>query len=128
MHIRRDLSSSGRPQRRGPAASLPCAGGVGGAAGQPQQQQAGANPGELRLPQGQKLRPAIAGREGRAFYQNGKHLDRRHGAERLAKEKNLKQREVKFNSDEYFALLAKYRRSGVVRSGTEVDVMLETNW
>jgi hypothetical protein len=62
---------------------------------------------------------------GRAFYQNGNTWTDATAQERLAKDKNLKQRQVKFNSDEYFALLAKYPDAAAWFSlGNEVDVML----
>jgi Ca-activated chloride channel family protein len=63
--------------------------------------------------------------KGRAFYQNGNTWTDATAQERLAKDKNLKQRQVKFNSDEYFALLAKYPEAAAWFSlGNEVDVML----
>ena len=63
--------------------------------------------------------------KGRAFYQNGNTWTDATAQERLAKDKNLKQRQVKFNSDEYFALLTKYPEAAAWFSlGNEVDVML----
>jgi Ca-activated chloride channel homolog len=96
----------------------------GGLASQPQQ-QAGANPENYGYRKAQNYTQQARVVKGRAFYQNGNTWTDATAQERLAKDKNLKQRQVKFNSDEYFALLAKYPDAAAWFSlGNEVDVML----
>ncbi|QOV90872.1 VWA domain-containing protein [Humisphaera borealis] len=62
---------------------------------------------------------------GRAFYQNGKTWTDATAQEAVAKNKALRQQEVKFNTDAYFALLKEYPESAQWLSlGEEVDVVL----
>ncbi|HEX4797012.1 MAG TPA: VIT and VWA domain-containing protein [Humisphaera sp.] len=62
----------------------------------------------------------------RTFYQNGDIWTDSTAQENLAKNKDLKQREVKFGSDEFFAILAKHpEASEWLALGEKVDVMLD---
>ena len=63
--------------------------------------------------------------KGRAFYQNGTTWTDATAQELHAKNKTVKQRTVKFNSDEYFALIAKHPEAAEwLALGNEVDVVL----
>jgi Ca-activated chloride channel family protein len=124
----RDLSKLGAA----PSAATPAgpqargAGGFGGAgsvATQPQQANANAENYGYRKAQNYAQQARVV--KGRAFYQNGNIWTDATAQERLAKDKDLKKREVKFNSDEYFALLAKYPDAAAwFALGNEVDVVL----
>lgn len=62
---------------------------------------------------------------GRAFYQNGSTWTDATLQEALAKNKELKKQEVKFNSDEYFGLLKQHPDAAQWLSlGHEVDVLI----
>ena len=64
--------------------------------------------------------------KGRAFYQNGNTWTDATAQEALAKNKQLKQRQVKFNSDEYFGLLKSHPEAAQWLSlGDNVDVVIE---
>ncbi|WP_428937055.1 hypothetical protein [Fontivita pretiosa] len=59
---------------------------------------------------------------GRAFYQNGTTWT----DATVQSRQNLKRQQIKFNSDEYFALLARYPTAAPWLSlGNEVDVVIE---
>jgi Ca-activated chloride channel homolog len=108
----------------GPSSGAGGFGAGGGVASQPQQ-RAGANADNYGYRKAQNYAQQARVVKGRAFYQNGNTWTDATAQERLAKDKNLKQRQVKFNSDEYFALLAKYPDAAAWFSlGNEVDVML----
>jgi Ca-activated chloride channel family protein len=63
---------------------------------------------------------------GRAFYQNGTTWTDATVQTEMAKKPNLRQQQVQFNSDEYFALLRKHPEAAAWLSlGNEVDVVLD---
>lgn len=63
---------------------------------------------------------------GRAFYQNGQTWTDATAQDLLAKNKNLKQREIKFGSDEYFDLLSKHPEAATwLALGDQVDVVID---
>ncbi|HEX5242603.1 MAG TPA: VIT and VWA domain-containing protein [Tepidisphaeraceae bacterium] len=103
----------------------------------PQQQQmaglqkaAAARPGEpatqpsYRAAQNYAEQARIVG--GRAFYQNGQTWTDASAQDAVAKNNNLKARQIKFGSDEYFALLTKYPHAAQwLALGNQVDLMLD---
>ena len=63
---------------------------------------------------------------GRAFYQNGQTWTDASAQDAVAKNKNLKARQIKFGSDEYFALMTKYPHVAQwLALGDQVDLMLD---
>ena len=63
---------------------------------------------------------------GRAFYQNGQTWTDSSAQDAVAKNKNLKARQIKFGSDDYFALLTRYPHAAQwLALGNQVDLMLD---
>lgn len=63
---------------------------------------------------------------GRAFYQNGQTWTDASAQDAVEKNKNLKARQIKFGSDEYFALMTKYPHVAQwLALGNQVDLVLD---
>jgi hypothetical protein len=91
-----------------------------GARRAPQQQMAGG----YRQSQNYAQQARIVA--GRAYYQNGDIWTDAAAQDVAAKDKNLKPREIKFGSDEYFALVAKYPQAAQwLALGDKVDLVLD---
>ena len=120
-----EQQSAGGRELEKVAARAPSPAGAG-PVGQPGQQQAGQADGEnYGYRQAQNYANQARVVRGRAFYQNGNTWTDAAIQDAIAKKRQLKKQEVKFNSDEYFALLKQHPDAAQWLSlGNEVDVLL----
>lgn len=121
----------GAEVKKSPAPGSPASGGVASGPGrssstpgQPPAAQPTAE-GNYGYRQAQNYNQQARVVNGRAFYQNGKTWTDSTAQDAQAKNKAMKQQEIKFNSDAYFALLQEHPEAAQWLSlGEEVDVVL----
>jgi Ca-activated chloride channel homolog len=111
--------SSAPPAAAGPVAS------AGGQPGQPSQNAPAEAERQYGYRNAQNYNQQARVVNGRAFYQNGKTWTDSTAQDAIAKKKALRQQQIKFNSDAYFALLMEHPDAAQWLSlGDEVDVVL----